>query len=177
VLVPGVSLRTHFTVNPHNPPSPETLEQVFRSFPYALFIIVAGDRTRCSALVATWATQVSFHPPMLAIAIEQQSALRTFVEGSKGFSVNFLPAGEKRSAAPFLKTPVSDGPSIAGLPLAFSADGIPLLPASPASIVCRVAGTHEAGDHVLYTGEVVEAVVRTGGDVLTLKETGWKYFR
>jgi flavin reductase (DIM6/NTAB) family NADH-FMN oxidoreductase RutF len=175
--MPDLCITAHSPVSSRDAPSPETLEQVFRSFPYALFIVVAGDRTRSSALVATWATQVSFHPPMIAIAIERPSALRTFVEGSKGLSVNFLPSGEKRSATPFLKAPISDGSSIGGLPLAFSADGIPLLPSSPASIVCRLAGTYEAGDHVLYTGEVVEAVVRSRGEILTLKETGWKYFR
>ncbi|MBI4770599.1 MAG: diguanylate cyclase, partial [Chloroflexi bacterium] len=33
-----------------------------------------------------------------------------------------------------------------------------------------------AGDHILYTAEVVEAGVLREGVALTLKETGFRYF-
>jgi flavin reductase (DIM6/NTAB) family NADH-FMN oxidoreductase RutF len=160
-----------------SPPSRETLEKVFRSFPYTLFVVIAGDRTQASGIVATWATQVSFHPPMVALAIERESKIRRWMESAGTFSLNFLPAGGRDIAAPFLKTPVSDGMTVGGQPLVYSPSGIPRLESSVASLCCRSAGAYDAGDHVLYLAEVVEAVITREGDVLALKETGWRYYR
>jgi flavin reductase (DIM6/NTAB) family NADH-FMN oxidoreductase RutF len=160
------------------PPSGATLEKVFRSFPYALFVVAAGkEGGQAMAMIATWATQVSFHPPMLVIAIERESRIRDGMEASKSFSINFLAAEARAAAARFLKTPVSDDATLGGEPLTYSPHGIPLLASSKASLGCRIVGMHEVGDHVLYVGEVVDALFNAEGDVLTLKETGWRYFR
>lgn len=158
-------------------PSRTSLENILGSFPYGLFVVVAGSGERASAMVATWAMQVSFKPPLIALALERESRIRKRIDEAGTFSLNLLPASGKATAAVFLKSPVSDRDSIGGRPLTISAHGIPLLGGSASSLGCRVAAVHEAGDHFIYVGEVVDAEIGEGGEILTLKKTGWKYSR
>ena len=47
-----------------------------------------------------------------------------------------------------------------GLDLAEGKTGAPLIPGALASIDCRLVATHDAGDHLIFVGEVQQTVVR-----------------
>jgi flavin reductase (DIM6/NTAB) family NADH-FMN oxidoreductase RutF len=38
--------------------------------------------------------------------------------------------------------------------------GAPLIPGAIASLDCRLVATHDAGDHLIYVGNVVETRIR-----------------
>lgn len=154
--------------------SDKRIIQALQMFPYGLFVVASAWEEKSSAIVLNWATQVSFYPPLVAIAVEADSRVRPLVEGSNLFSINVLDSGSKDIARALLKK--------ANAPLSRTADGVsfgqlgtPILDAALASLECTVAEHHRVGDHVLFIGEVRNAVIRKEGEVLTLKETGWKY--
>lgn len=166
-----------FPLNSAGPIPRSVLERAFAAFHYPVIVVQAGDERGAVAIIATWAMQVSFQPPLVALAIERDSAMKLSIDTAGSFSLNFLPAGETKRARKFLKSPSSNGSTIAGMPMGFTPQGIPVLSEAAVSLGCRVTTTHPAGDHVLYLGEVVQAEVRLEGETLRLKETGWKYFR
>lgn len=157
--------------------SRSVLETAFRSFPYAVAVVLSGRDGAAASMVATWAMQVSFTPSLVALALETGSRMKGKVEESGSFSINFFSAGSVAVVKPFLKSPSSAGDSIGGCPLAWAGEGVPVLPDAAVSLACRLTAMHGAGDHVICIGEVVAADVRREGDVLSLKETGWKYYR
>jgi len=142
-------------------------------FPYGLFVVGAGREGNEATIVATWAMQVSFHPPLVAIAIESDSHMRRVIEQERRFSINFLPAGGLATARAYAK-PGTSGKN-GERSVEFSKNGFLFVRGAAGSIGCTMIGAHETGDHVTFVGEVVEVSDHPAGPVLTLRDTGWTY--
>ncbi len=156
----------------------ETTGRVLEHIPYGLYVVGSLNGTVPAAIVANWVTQVSFSPPWVAIAVEMDSRMREYIGRSGVFSVNILPSGGKEMAKAFLKGPEAKGDTIGGRKFEPAKNGAPFLVDASASFECRVMHTLEVPDHVVFIGEVVDALLRReGADVLTLRETGWRYNR
>ncbi len=152
-------------------------DHALQSFPYGLFVVGAREGDNALTIVANWGTQVSFKPSLMAISIEGNSRMRTAIEGGRAFSINLLPTKGLRIAKAFLKPKIVPVAEYGGRLLVGSKHGLPFLVDAIACLECILVDSHEAGDHVLFVGEVSDAVYRGGGDALTLKETGWRYHR
>jgi flavin reductase (DIM6/NTAB) family NADH-FMN oxidoreductase RutF len=153
------------------------LKHALGKIPYGLVVLGSKGEDGAAAMVATWITQVSFKPPLVAAAIETGSSMRANIEKLGHFSVNLLPAGGKGVAKDFLKSHTAAGHRIHGHEFVGAKNGSPFLAEAAAAIECRVIERFKTGDHLLFVGEVVDVVVNGEEDILTLKETGWKYQR
>ncbi len=156
-----------------------TRDHVLQQFPYGLYVIGTANGPTVSTIVANWVTQVSFTPPLVAVGIEEDSRMRAKIEEAGFFAVNLLPAKEMAVARAFLKPRESSGDEINGRQFVRARNGMPFLKDALASIECRVVSSSRTGDHVLFVGEVTDASARHRGrgEVLTLKETGWRYHK
>lgn len=149
---------------------------VLRMFTYGLYAVTSKHGETLSAMTANWITQVSFEPPLLALAVQNESHSRQVIEASGVFAVNIYETGQRDFAGglgrKFAKFPekITDIPWQPG-----PATGSPLLEAALAWVECRVQGSLPAGDHLLVVAEVVEVGLNREGTPLTLKETGFKY--
>jgi flavin reductase (DIM6/NTAB) family NADH-FMN oxidoreductase RutF len=155
----------------------EIRNKVLGKIPYGLFVIGAASGEQVVAILANWVTQVSFEPPLVAIAIEQDSDMRRSLDATGSFSINLLPSGAKERAKDFLKKSKRTGATITDKGFALSPHGVPILKDAIDVLVCNVVNALRTGDHMLYTAEVVGAHSFSSKDMLTLKETGWKYNR
>ena len=152
-------------------------KNVLRLFTYGLFAVTVNDNGNGHGMLANWITQISFEPPMLALAVEQDSHVRRLIDMYGAFAVNVLESGQRDLAGQLGKT-------FAKHPDKFNevvwkpgpVTGSPLMEAALGWVECRVAEEMPTGDHVLYVAEVVEAGVQREGEPLTLKEAGFKYF-
>ncbi len=151
--------------------------EVLSQMPYGLYIACAADRGKAVGTIVTWATQVSFFPQLVAMALENRSPLKECIETSGYFSLNLLPSGGKKLAASFLRPAKATPKTVNGRPFEAGAHGSPFLLEASASIECRLTDGFPTGDHTIMVGEVVDARTRKGGDVLSMKETGWNYQR
>ena len=147
--------------------------------PYGLYVVGSSDAGFVTTIVANWAMQVSFEPPLVAIAIEGESRIREVIKRSGYFALNMLPAGKTELAKNFLKPKESIPADQLQSSVAITSHGMPFVREAVASLECRVVHEYPAGDHQLFVGEVVHAALREEHrrDVLTLRETGWKYQR
>jgi flavin reductase (DIM6/NTAB) family NADH-FMN oxidoreductase RutF len=150
---------------------------VLRMFTYSLFAITAKDGDGGHGILANWITQISFEPPMLALAIEHDSHVRQLMDMYGAFVVNVLESGQRELAGQLGKRFARHADKFTGIdwrpaPLT----GSPILAAGLGWLECRVIDEQTTGDHVLYIAEVVEAGVHREGTPLSLKETGFKYF-
>lgn len=156
----------------------EARKRVLRSVPYGLYALgVAGGAGEAphGALVA-WLTQVSFEPPMIAVALERESRTRPLVRRAGAFAVTVLPVAARALASRLGRPTDAAQRTLVGVahhPAPSS--GAPVFDEGMGWLDCRLRGETPAGDHVLVVADVVDAGVLREGETLTLATTGWRY--
>jgi flavin reductase (DIM6/NTAB) family NADH-FMN oxidoreductase RutF len=92
---------------------------------------------------------VSLDPPLATISVRRAARFAAVVREGDRFGVNFLLESQQSLSLHFGGKPIAD------LPSPFAAQGAtPLLRESLAQLVLRTVAVHEAGDHLLYLGQV-----------------------
>lgn len=149
---------------------------VLRMFTYGLYAATAKHGDELSLMTVNWLTQCSFDPPLLVLAVENDSHSRQVLEASRTFALNVYESGQRDVAGnlgrTFAKHPekTTDIAWKSG-PLT----GSPLLETALGWVECKIVSSLPAGDHMLFVAEVVEAGLNHDGVPLTLQETGFKY--
>jgi flavin reductase (DIM6/NTAB) family NADH-FMN oxidoreductase RutF len=157
-------------------PDRAVITKILERIPYGLYVIGSLRGSTPVTMIANWLTQVSFHPPLIILAVEADSKMRGYIETTGYFSVNILPAGASSMARLFLKSPEAFNGTIAGRTFAPGGHGTPVLADATGAVECRVHGVTPAGDHVVIIGEIVDAVLhQEASAALTLRETGLRY--
>jgi flavin reductase (DIM6/NTAB) family NADH-FMN oxidoreductase RutF len=124
---------------------------------------------------SSWATQVSGEPILLMAAVDQQHFTHQMILDSSAFALNIVGAQSKHLEDYFYSAQSRRPDNLAPFALETGATGTPLLRDALASLDCRLASTHAAGDHTLFVGEVVEARVWTPDRPLTSRELPYIY--
>ena len=155
----------------------ETVRAIFERFPYGIFVVATSSDAGVLGIMATWVMQVSFEPPLVAISVEKGGAFAKALTRSGGFSISLVRVHDTRVARGVLKSgPVIEG-SEARNDFVLSPDGVPALRESAGILECRITQIHDAGDHLLIVAEAASALLADSGEMMTLRETGWKYRR
>lgn len=123
--------------------------------PVAIIAAAADGERSCATGTAMY---VSFVPPALAIAVHPGSRTCRLIEASGEFTVSLLGEDQVEAAQVAGRSAAgADKLAAIGLGIAEShASEAPGAADTPLTIWCRVTHRHEAGDHVLFVGEVVD---------------------
>ena len=147
-----------------------------RKIPHGVYIVGVKDGAQINAFTATWFTQVSFTPPLVALGIKRDSHSFEMIKQGKVFSVNLLGKDQKPVAEHFVKPATVVGEKLKDIRHRFGITGAPILEEAIAYVECELREiANELGDHAVVIGEVVEAGVRKDEPALTLMDTGWHY--
>ena len=147
---------------------------VLRTFTYGLYAVTAKDEDGANAFTANWLTQVSFEPPMVAVAIENDARSLGMIRRSGRFGVCVLSSENRELAGQLGRSSQRNPAKLADVPHHL-VEEVPILDQALGFVVCRVASSQSAGDHTLVVGTVVEAGVLREGENLTLKAAGFRY--
>jgi 3-hydroxy-9,10-secoandrosta-1,3,5(10)-triene-9,17-dione monooxygenase reductase component len=96
---------------------------------------------------------VSLSPPLVLICIDRRSEAHAGLRETGLFNVSVL-ADDQREISQRFAARGTD--KFEGLTLPDGTNGVPLIPGAVAWLECRLHAAHEAGDHVVYVGEVVQ---------------------
>lgn len=147
-----------------------------RKIPHGVYIVGVAQDAQLNAFTATWFTQVSFTPPLVALGIKKDSHSFDMIKSGRVFSVNLLGKDQKSVAEHFVKPATVVGEKLKDVPHHIGKTGAPVLDEAIAYVECEVREiANERGDHALIIGEVVEAGVHRDEPALTLVDTGWHY--
>lgn len=148
-----------------------------RKIPHGVYVVGVSLDGQRNAFTATWLTQVSFTPPLVAVGIKKESHSLQMIQQGKVFSVNILGKAHKPLAEHFVKPAAVIGEKLATVPHQLGKTGTPILNDAIAYVECEVREVANAlGDHAVVIGEVVEAGVRNKEEAaLSLMDTGWHY--
>jgi 3,4-dihydroxy-2-butanone 4-phosphate synthase len=102
-------------------------------------------------------TSVSLDPPLILVCVGQDSPGRTAIAANGVFAVNVLSAAQEGLSRRFAGRDRARGTeNFAGIDHGLARTGSPVLTGAVAHLDCRVVTTHDAGDHVIFVGEVLE---------------------
>ena len=153
----------------------EAKKKALRSIVHGVYVVGVRGSGKLNAFTATWLTQVSFTPPLVALGVRKESISYAMMEESKVFTINLLGSGQKELAQHFLKPAHLGGYKLEGIPHRLGVTGAPVLQEAAAYVECRAREIYPGGDHSIVIGEVIEAGVHQDVEPLSLKETGWQY--
>src|SRR5690242_7097328 len=133
--------------------------------PAGVVVVTASAGGVYRGLTASSLVSVSMDPPLVAVALERESATASAVRASREFNVSVLTRAQEFLADRFAgRAPAVDWRTT---PHRLGRNGVPLLDGCAAWLECRLLETHEAGDHDICIAEVRAADVG-GGDPLIL---------
>jgi flavin reductase (DIM6/NTAB) family NADH-FMN oxidoreductase RutF len=155
----------------------EILRAIFERFPYGIFVVATNSGDDVYGILATWVMQVSFEPPLIAISVEKGGVFSEALKRSGLFSLSLVRSQDIRVAKGVLKAgPVIEGSEVRD-DFVFSAEGVPALKESAGILTCRITHMHDSGDHLLIVAEATSGEPADLAEMMTLRETGWKYRR
>jgi 3-hydroxy-9,10-secoandrosta-1,3,5(10)-triene-9,17-dione monooxygenase reductase component len=141
-----------------------------RTFPKGVFVITSQWGDRRAGMTAAWVTRVSAVPAMMAVALHRGSATREIIGQSGWFVIHALPESELELARSFGRGSSSGRDKFAGLDVAASSHGQPVLARAKSFLECRVVRKEDVGDHQLIVGEVVSGEELRAGEPLRYRE-------
>ena len=138
-----------------------------------LYVVTTKCDDKEDAVLVSWVNQCSFEPPAVTIALATLRSARLLVEASDTFIVNILPKEDMTLLKHFSRPPEE---IFKGLKTRKGFNGIKILSDAVSYLECEVAHSMQAGDHVLYVGEIVGGKTLKGGDpYIHLRDNGFNY--
>jgi flavin reductase (DIM6/NTAB) family NADH-FMN oxidoreductase RutF len=148
-------------------------QTVLRHFPYGLYAVTVMSEGEDHGMTANWVMQAAFTPPMVAVAIGNDSKSLPMIRDARAFAINVLATGQRDLAAELARSSSQRPYKLHAVPTRPAPrTGAPILADGLGWLECRLVATMPSGDHTLVLGEVVEAGVEREGQPLTLAEAG-----
>lgn len=149
----------------------EELRALMRRVPAPVCVVTIELEGRRHGLTVGSFVSLSLVPPLVGVSISRQAQLHALLHEVDAFAVNVLGAEQDGVAQHFARSV----PPIAmwsGIVLR-EGEGPPLLEGAVGWLSCRRGDAFEAGDHTLFTGEVL--AVEQGAPGPALAYVGQRY--
>jgi|AntRauTorckE5430_2_1112549.scaffolds.fasta_scaffold01360_4 flavin reductase (DIM6/NTAB) family NADH-FMN oxidoreductase RutF len=167
--------------------SNDTLDRALKQLTYGFYLLATradGDdlKTRDKDWVAagtvSWATQSSFQPPLITVAIQKDSNLNETIQKSQAFSLTILGRNEEALIELFASQTDVDysNNAVNGISYKAGQTGAPILNCGVATLECTlVDALTTSGDHLLFVGKVENAIINNDMEPIHEKDTRKAY--
>jgi flavin reductase (DIM6/NTAB) family NADH-FMN oxidoreductase RutF/2-polyprenyl-6-methoxyphenol hydroxylase-like FAD-dependent oxidoreductase len=147
------------------------LRRAFGQYATGVTVVTTRDETgRAWGMTANSFTSVSLDPPLVLWAASKSSPSLPAFEGTQRFAVNVLASDQHHLSRQFA---TSGAEKFEGVDLVSGPPDVPVLEGVVAHFVCRRTQSVDAGDHVVFFGEV-EAYEAAGGEPLVFHAGGYR---
>lgn len=160
------------------PMDAETLNRVLWKIPNVLCLIGSRSGDEWNGMTASWVTQVSMEPVLLAVSVDASAVTNRLVRQGGSFSINLWDRADTRPFVRFSKPARRDGLELNGRQVREGVSGVPVFTEAVAWIECSVWTIVEAGTHDIFIGEAIDAGFREDVDdplVARIEDTRMKY--
>ena len=155
----------------------ETIKAIMRMFNYGLFVATCAGHDTPRAAAVSWATQVSFDPKQVAVALRKGTGICDAIQTERRFGLQVVGENQPEFARAFFKAGQAGPEEIGGYRYGLMASGIPILHAAVAWLECEVVEQcGQTGDHAVFIASVVDGDIQVPGiRSLALRDTVWQY--
>jgi flavin reductase (DIM6/NTAB) family NADH-FMN oxidoreductase RutF len=120
-------------------------------------------------------SSVSLDPPLILVCVINPSEGADHITRNGVFAVNILSVDQEPLSRYFASRERPKGrDAFRDVPHRVAASGSPILEGAAAFMDCRVHASHEAGDHSIFIGEVLELDLQDGGTPLVFHGGGYR---
>jgi flavin reductase (DIM6/NTAB) family NADH-FMN oxidoreductase RutF len=136
--------------------SASELRNALGAFATGVTVITSRGETHSCGITANAFTSVSLDPPLVLVCVNGGTAGAEAIEQNRGFAINVLGAHQEQISRYFSSKERPRGARAFDEVEHYTAvTGCPILEGAAAYLDCRLADAHEAGDHVIFIGEVL----------------------
>lgn len=152
------------------------IKQALRRLEYGVYVVSMGRGEEGNAFTASWITQVSSEPPMVAIAVHNKHQSARLLSEQDAYVINMLPENGVATAKTYY------GPAESGYEKLKAKDiesapetGTARLSGAIGFLDCKIVDRVKTGNHTLYVAEVVAAAPGTDSAILTTTSSKLHY--
>jgi 3-hydroxy-9,10-secoandrosta-1,3,5(10)-triene-9,17-dione monooxygenase reductase component len=154
-------------------PDSATYRTVLGHFATGVTIVTALDGDTPVGMACNSFTSVSLDPPLVLWCAAKSSSTWPQMQGAQHFAVNVLAEDGEPTCRVFATKGVD---RFEGVTHHRAVTGAPILADALAYIDCETEAEHDAGDHVIVVGRVVELGYATEGKPLLFYRGGYGHF-
>ena len=137
------------------PVAADEFKQVLARWASGVSIVTARDGERIHGMTVAAFSEVSLDPPLVLVCADKTSNTHPVIAAGRVFAVNVLACDQDELSNKFASKK-DESRRFEGVDYETGETGAPLLAGAIAHLDCRVVAAHDAGDHVIYVGEVHE---------------------
>lgn len=135
------------------------ISEALHRITHGVYVISTKHGKNINAMTAAWVARASFVPPLITVAIGKTRYSHDLIKDGGVFAVNILSKSEIDTGKYFGLTTGRKVDKFSNVPYDVKATGSPILKNSIAWLDCKVVAHHDAGDHTLFIGEVLDGGV------------------
>jgi flavin reductase (DIM6/NTAB) family NADH-FMN oxidoreductase RutF len=143
----------------------DSFRSVLGRFASGITVITAVDgEGRDVGMTVSAFCSVSLHPPLVQACVDRVASMFDTLQHAERFGVNVLAAEQEALSRRFAA--VESTHRFDGIGYTRGENGVVLLDDALAHIECRIVSRYEAGDHMMFVGEVERATARDARPLL-----------
>lgn len=147
------------------------VEKVFSKFKSGVYVVTTVIDDVKHGWTVSWASKVSFKPPLVMISIGKDRKNHEIFMDAEVFAINVLGENHLEVGRHFGLSTGENVNNFDGIDCIELETGSPILKESVGSLDCKIVKTVDVGDHVIFIGEVLDAIDREGnGLVFNVKD-------
>ncbi len=134
----------------------QDLRDVLGMYATGVTVITTGDADAPYGMTANSFTGVSLDPPLVLVCAMSDGQGAAMISAGGHFAVNVLAAGQEAISHFFASPSRPRGrEAFADVPHRRLVTGAPIINGAAAHLDCSLVAEHEAGDHMIFIGEVL----------------------
>ena len=137
-----------------------------RKIIHGVYVISTVLKGRVNAMTAAWVARASFDPPLITVSVGKTRFSHDMIKESGVFALNCLGPDNVDIARRFGLKSGRKTDKFKGVEYDTKTTGSPVLRDALAWMDCKVVSHHDAGDHTLFVGEVLDGGVLGEGGTL-----------
>ncbi len=152
----------------------EDLRNAMRQWATGVTVVSASAQGRRHGMTVSSFTSLSLEPPLVLVALYQESRTHALVQAAGSFGVTILARAQREISDRFAGRTPDDADRFAGLETGTLQTGAPLLKGGLAWFDCRVEQAVPTGTHTLFVGRVVAARSFRAGEPLLYYDRAYR---
>jgi flavin reductase (DIM6/NTAB) family NADH-FMN oxidoreductase RutF len=150
-----------------------SMQDVLDKFHYGIYLITITTEGSHNGMIASWVTQCSHEPPLVAVAIRNNRLSHSQISSTRKFAINVLSEEGLDSVKKFKIPDWKKKFDNVGFDL--SPAGNPVLHEALGYLDCEVEGLVDTGDHTLFIARITAGRLEKPGDALSTDGYGGVY--
>jgi len=153
---------------------PDAFKRALSNFCSGVTVVTYEVAGRKAGLTVSAFCSVSLDPPLVLVCIGKRGASAQAMGTAGAFAVHILNTGQIELGSRFGGMVPGGGDPFEGVASGKAATGAPILQDSLCWLDCTVHAIHEAGDHRIFVGRVVETGSGPEGDPVLYHQRKWR---